>query len=124
EAGGGGGGDGDPPLLLLLHPVHGRGALVDLAELVVHPGVIEDPLGGGRLPGVDVGGDPDVAGPLEGRRSRHDSGPCLVPVPTSGSGRRPCWPPPSCACLPSSSRPRPGGSPRPCARWPASASCP
>ena len=66
EAGGRGGGDGDPPLLLLLHPVHGGGAFVHFADLVVDPGVIEDALGGRGLPGVDVRGDPDVAGPLEG----------------------------------------------------------
>ena len=61
HAGGGRGGDGDPPLLLLLHPVHGGAALVDLADLVVAPGVVEDPLGGRGLAGVDVGHDPDVA---------------------------------------------------------------
>jgi hypothetical protein len=65
EAGGGGGGDGDPPLLLLLHPVHDGRALVDLADLVRHTRVIQDALGGGRLPGVDVGRDPDVPGLFE-----------------------------------------------------------
>src|SRR6266542_3126973 len=34
---------------------------------------------------------------------------------TSGSGRRPYWPPPSCGCRPSSSRRRPAGSRRPAA---------
>ena len=65
EAGRGGGGDGDPPLLLLLHPVHRRGALVHLADLVDLLGVEEDPLGHGRLARVDVRDDPDVAGALE-----------------------------------------------------------
>ena len=37
ETGGGRGGDGDTALLLLLHPVHGRGAVVRLADLVVIP---------------------------------------------------------------------------------------
>ena len=62
HAGGGGRGDGDAPLLLLGHPVHGGGALVDLTDLVVLAGVVEDPLGGGGLARVDVGHDPDVAG--------------------------------------------------------------
>ena len=69
-AGGGRGGDGDPPLLLLDHPVHGGGALVDLADLVVPAGVVEDPLGRRGLARVDVGHDPDVAGP--GQRALSD----------------------------------------------------
>ena len=62
RAGGGGRGDGDAALLLLDHPVHGGGAFVDLADLVVAPRVIEDALGRGGLARVDVGHDPDVAG--------------------------------------------------------------
>ena len=61
EAGHRRGGDGDTPLLLLLHPVGGRGTVVGLTDLVVHTGVEEDPLGGGRLAGIDVGHDADVA---------------------------------------------------------------
>ncbi|OLL97651.1 hypothetical protein Ae406Ps2_4633c [Pseudonocardia sp. Ae406_Ps2] len=34
---------------------------MDLTDLVVDPGVEQDPLGGGRLTGVDVGHDADVA---------------------------------------------------------------
>ena len=64
-AGRGRGGDGDAALLLLDHPVHGGGAFVDLTDLVVLAGVIEDPLGRGGLARVDVGHDPDVAGPGE-----------------------------------------------------------
>ena len=55
-----GGGDGDPPLLLLGHPVHRGRALMDLAELVDLLRVEEDPLGDGRLAGVDMRDDPDV----------------------------------------------------------------
>ena len=55
------GGDGDAALLLLLHPVHDRGALVDLAHLVGAAGVVEDALGGRRLTGIDVRHDADVA---------------------------------------------------------------
>ena len=62
DTGGGGGGDGDATLLLLLHPVHGGGALVDLTDLVVAAGVIEDALGERRLARVDVSHDPDVPG--------------------------------------------------------------
>ena len=61
DGGGGGGGDGDPPLLLLLHPVHGRGAVVDFADLMALAGVIEDPLGRRGLAGVDVRHDAEVA---------------------------------------------------------------
>ena len=54
-------GDGDAALLLLDHPVHDRGALVDLADLVGAARVVEDALGRGGLARVDVGHDPDVA---------------------------------------------------------------
>ena len=66
QAGGGGRRDGDAALLLLDHPVHGGGALVDLTDLVVLAGVVEDPLGRRGLARVDVGHDPDVAGSVEG----------------------------------------------------------
>ena len=58
--------DRDAALLLLLHPVHHRGPVVDLAELVRDPGVEEDALGGGGLPGIDVRHDADVPGLREG----------------------------------------------------------
>ena len=77
EAGRGRGRDGDAPLLLLGHPVHRGRALVDLAELVDLLRVEEDPLGDGRLAGVDVRDDPDVAGAREGDEAGHQgrSGP-------------------------------------------------
>src|SRR6202042_1071100 len=62
--GGGGGGDRDAALLLLFHPVHHRGALVDLTDLVGASRVVEDALGRRGLTRVDVGHDPDVAGLL------------------------------------------------------------
>ena len=62
--GGRGRGDRDAALLLLLHPVHDRGALVDLADFVGAARVVEDALGRRRLTGVDVRHDPDVAGLL------------------------------------------------------------
>ena len=70
-AGGRGRGDRDAALLLLLHPVHRRRALVDLADLVGAPGVEEDALGRRRLAGVDVSHDPDVAGSVEGVLAGH-----------------------------------------------------
>ncbi len=57
--------DRDAALLLLGHPVHRRGALVHLPQLVGDAGVVEDPLGRRRLARVDVGHDPDVADAVE-----------------------------------------------------------
>jgi len=70
ETGRRGGRNGDAALLFLLHPVHGGGALVHLTDLVGHAGVIQDALGGRRLPGIDVGHDADIPIILE------RSGPC------------------------------------------------
>ena len=61
ERGGRGRRDGDAALLLLLHPVHGRGAFVHLADLVALAGVIEDALGRRRLAGIDVRHDAEIA---------------------------------------------------------------
>ena len=72
-AGGRGRGDRDPALLLLFHPVHDRGALVDLAHFVGAAGVVEDALGRRRLTGVDVRHDPDVPGLLEWKAACHGS---------------------------------------------------
>src|SRR6185503_13936595 len=83
-AGGGRGGDGDPPLLLLLHPVHGRRALVHLADLVRAARVVQDALGRGRLTGIDVGHDADVAVLLERRGACH--GRQLYPVTRKARG--------------------------------------
>ena len=65
ERGRGGGGDGDPALLLLLHPVHRRGAVMHLADLVGLAGVIQDALGSRRLAGIDVRHDADIAVALQ-----------------------------------------------------------
>ena len=54
-------GDGDAALALEVHPVHHRGALVDLAHLVGAARREEEALGERRLPGVDVGHDAEVA---------------------------------------------------------------
>ena len=103
EAGRGRGGDGDAALLLLLHVVHDGRAVVHLADLVRHARVEEDALGRRRLPGVDVRRDADVPITLNGRRACHgelsSEGRRLdAPAATSGSARRPCWPPPCDGC--------------------------
>ena len=65
-------GDRDPALLLLLHPVHRRGAFVHFADLIGLAGVIEDAFGRGRLAGVDVRHDADIAIALERMAAGHD----------------------------------------------------
>ena len=62
ETGGRSGGDGNTTLLLLLHPVHGRSAVMRFTDLVVDTGVVQNTLGGGRLTGIDVCHDADVSG--------------------------------------------------------------
>ena len=74
-----------PALLLLFHPVHHGRALVDLADLVGAPGVVEDALGRRRLAGVDVRHDPDVAGVLECELAGHRGG---VRLSGDGSGKK------------------------------------
>ena len=59
--------DRDAALLLLLHPVHGRGAVMHFADLMRLAGIIEDALGRRRLAGIDVGHDADVAVVLDRR---------------------------------------------------------
>ena len=61
----------DAALLLLLHEIHGRGAVMHLADLVALAGVIEDPLGRRRLPGIDVGHDAEIAVVLDGMAAGH-----------------------------------------------------
>ena len=61
ERGGRGRRNGDAALLLLLHPIHRRGAFVHLADLMALAGIIEDPLGRRRLPGIDVRHDAEIA---------------------------------------------------------------
>src|SRR5690606_22220049 len=130
EGGGSSRGNSDTPLLLLLHPVHRRRTLMGLTELVVDPGVEQDPLGGGGLTGVDVGHDADVSDLVEVCQhvTCHLMFPCLkrgtrhwlrsaagrqrsllvhcCQTLTNGSERKPCWIRPSCE--------RPRGA----SRWP------
>ena len=90
--------DRDPALLLLDHPVHGSGAVVDFTDLVRAAGIEKNPLRRRRLAGVDVSSDPDVSGVFERivALESHEK-PRGMPI-TSGSGRKLCWLPPSCAC--------------------------
>ena len=65
EAGGSSGLDGDTTFLLLRHEVHGGGAVVGLADLVVLTGVEQNTLGGSGLTGIDVSHDADVTDLVE-----------------------------------------------------------
>ena len=61
-------GDGDASLPLQLHVVHGGADAVftfDVVDRMDFLGVEQDPLRQGSLAGVDVGGDTDVADPLD-----------------------------------------------------------
>ena len=60
-AGGSSGSDGDTTLLLLNHPVHGGTAIVDLTDLMVDTGVVQDTLGSGRLAGIDMSHNADIS---------------------------------------------------------------
>ena len=51
----------DPAFPLLVHEVHHRSTVVHLTDLVRDPGVVEDPLGHGRLARVDMRDHADVA---------------------------------------------------------------
>src|SRR5271169_6060945 len=89
ESGGRGRRDGDAALLLLLHPVHGRSAVVHFADLMRLAGIIEDALSGRRFPGINVGHDAEIPIVIDCVAARHDL--LSRPPLTSGSGRRPGW---------------------------------
>jgi len=72
ETGGRGRRDRDAALSFLIHEVHGRGAVMDFADLVGLAGVIEDPLGRRRLAGIDVGHDAEVAVVLDRVLAGHE----------------------------------------------------
>src|SRR5437667_413775 len=72
EAGGRRRCDRDAALLLLRHPIHRRRAFMDLADFIRTPGVVEDPLGGRGLTGVDMRHDADVSVSVEGCAACHD----------------------------------------------------
>ncbi len=100
ERGGRGRRDGDAALLLLLHEIHGRGAVMHLADLMALAGVIENPLGGRGLAGIDVRHDAEVAVVLDGMGAGHrNTCPCCWLAVTSDSARTRGWLPPSGACL-------------------------
>jgi hypothetical protein len=71
ERGGRGRRDGDAALLLLLHPVHRRGAFMHLADLMALAGVVEDPLRGRGLAGIDMSHDAEIAVFLDGMSAGH-----------------------------------------------------
>ncbi len=73
EGRGRGGGDRDAALLLLLHPVHGRSAVVHFADLMRFAGIIEDALRRRRLARIDVGHDAEVSVVLDFMAARHNA---------------------------------------------------
>ena len=104
EAGRRGRGDGDAALLLLLHPIHGRGAVMHFADFMRPAGVIKNALSRRRLAGIDVSHDADIAITIEGRNACHfflSLAPkaFIVRRPTSGNARRLYSHPPYGACL-------------------------
>ena len=70
----------DPALLLLRHPVGSCRAIVYFPQLVAHPGVKQDALGGGGFAGIDMRGDTDVAITFEGDGSGHDASLVILTV--------------------------------------------
>ena len=73
-------GDCDAALLLLRHPVHRGSAFVNFADLVRAPGIVQNPLGRGRLAGIDMRHDTDIPIPLEGCRACHKEAPTVSPA--------------------------------------------
>ena len=68
-----GGGDGDPALALLVHIIGGGVAVMNLADFMRDASVMQDPLGGRGLAGVDMGCNSDIADLVE--RSSHGEPP-------------------------------------------------
>ena len=68
ERGNGGGRNRDAAFLFLFHPVGRRGTIVRLADLVVDARVEQDSFGHGRLAGIDVSHDANVADLVEIRQ--------------------------------------------------------
>src|SRR5262249_49037713 len=91
--------DGDAAFLLLLHPVHRGRAIVDFANLMALAGIEEDPLGRGRLAGIDVSHDAEIAVVFDLVLSGHD----FCRPFTSDNARMRGWLRPYGACLPASS---------------------
>ena len=84
QAGGGCRGDRDTALLFLFHPVHGRGAVVNLTDFVVDACVIQDALCCGRFPSINVSHDADVSHAVKRLIAWHENS-ALV---SRGSGGR------------------------------------
>ena len=60
QTSGGSGSNRNASFLLLDHPVHGRRPLVHLANFIVDPSVVQDPLGGGGFTGINMSHDADI----------------------------------------------------------------
>src|SRR5690606_10770079 len=72
EAGNCSRGDRDATLLLLLHPVHGRGPVVDLTHLVRDARVEQDAFTGGCLSCVNMGTETNLSDSFQACISGHD----------------------------------------------------
>ena len=79
-------GDCDSPVPLLVHVVHGCVAAVDLPDATDVTAVVEHPLGGGRLAGVNMSEDTHVA---DGSGGATAAAAALAPAPILAQGERP-----------------------------------
>ncbi len=66
-----GGSDGNAAFLFLLHPVHGGGAVMGVANLVIDAGIEQDAFGGSGFTGINVRHDADVSGFFKSKLSGH-----------------------------------------------------
>ncbi|BBG29094.1 O-methyltransferase [Zymobacter palmae] len=76
ETGSRSGRDSDTTFLLLLHPVHGRSALMHLTDLMRKTGIEEDALSSRRLTRIDVRYDTDITVTIERCLTCHDKVSC------------------------------------------------
>src|SRR5258706_749707 len=81
-----GGGDGDAAFLLLLHEIHGGGAVMDFADFVALAGIIKNALSRGRLAGIDMRGNADIAIHAERSSAGHFGLPAVVREGAVGVG--------------------------------------
>ena len=63
--------DRNTALLFLLHPVHDRGAIMNLANPVGSAGVVQDAFGRRRLARINVSHNPDISGLANFCGTRH-----------------------------------------------------
>ena len=79
--------DGDAAFLFLLHPVHGRGAVMYLADFVVHAGIEQNAFGGRGLTSVNMGTDADIPIALDWGFACHGKNLKSLKSPKRGTAR-------------------------------------